>query len=185
MQFMPATPSHLVDWLGQVAARDQDAFAKLYSATSLKLFGIVLRILKNRELAEDVLQDVYFTIWEKAGDFDGNRASAITWMATIARNRALDELRRRKLPHVEGGDEIDQVAAPGPTASDKIELDEDLKRLEDCLSGLDEARQAAIRLAYLDGLSRQDLAERLGLPLGTVKTWLHRSLKQLKDCLGS
>lgn len=105
-------------------------------------------------------------------------------MAAIARNRALDEARRR-VPQIADGVDLPDIADETPSAADRLEQGADLKRLETCLDGLEADRSAMVRLAYLDGLSRQALADKFGQPVGTIKTWLHRSLKQLKDCLGS
>ncbi len=180
-----ATASDLAAYLERVAGGDRAAFAALYRATSRKLFGIVARILRRREVAEDILQDVYVRIWERAADFDAGRASPITWMATIARNRALDEARRR-VPDLAADDAALAAFPDGQIRADEaMEADDALRRLQDCLNGLDAPRRTLIVHAYLDGLSRQELAHASGQPVGTIKTWLHRSLKQLKDCLGS
>lgn len=175
----------LVRLLERVAKGDRARFAELYAATSLKLYGIVLRISRREELAEEILQEVYIRIWERAGDYDPTRATPITWMAAIAHNRAIDEVRRRDLVYVDN--DISQLALEDPAHSPaaNAELSDDLKRLEACLAGLEPEQSEAIKLAYLAGCSRQELAERFGRPLGTIKTWLHRGLKQLKDCLGS
>lgn len=182
---MPADSAELAQLLARVSNGDRTAFADIYAATNLKLFGIVFRILRRQVLAEEVLQEVYLRIWERASDFDAARASPITWMATIARNRALDEARRRDLNFVPADSDILEIPDPGKLASDQLELSEDLRRLEYCLSELEPERREAIRLAYLDGYSRKDLAAHFQIPIGTIKTWLHRGLKQLKDCLGS
>ena len=180
---MPATSAQLAQLLERAGNGDREAFAEVYAATAVKLFGIVSRILRRRELAEEVLQEVYLRIWERASDFESSRASPITWMAAIARNRALDELRRRELNYVPAGEEVLEFPDSSKLASEQVELSEELQRLEQCLSELEPERRDAIRLAYLDGLSRKELAARFNLPLGTIKTWLHRGLKQLKDCL--
>jgi RNA polymerase sigma-70 factor (ECF subfamily) len=182
---MRTTSDDLVKLLARAANRESDAFAALYHSTSAKLFGIILRILRQQEAAEEVLQDVYLKIWERASDFDRSKASPITWMATIARNRALDEVRKRKIPVASDGIDISELADPQKLPSEQLEISQELRRLEACLDGLDKQKTIAIKLAYLDGLSRQELAERLDQPVGTIKTWLHRGLKQLKDCLGS
>ena len=109
----PPTAQSLGLLLQRIAARDRPAFAMLYSATSAKLYGIVLRILKRRDIAEEVLQDVYVKIWERAGDFEAGRASPITWMATIARNRAIDEVRRRAPVSIEDAPEALEVEQEG------------------------------------------------------------------------
>jgi RNA polymerase sigma-70 factor, ECF subfamily len=180
---MATTPADLAEFLARMGTGDRTALAPLYQATSLKLFGIVFRILRRRALAEEILQEVYVKIWERASDFDAGRASAITWMATIARNRALDEVRKRGPILMQEGPDILNVASTGPSAEERLELHDDLRRLENCLDSLEAERQALVRLAYLDGCSRQELAERFNQPVGTIKTWLHRSLKQLKSCL--
>lgn len=183
---MLASTADLARLLERVAEGDREAFARTYHATSPKLFGVILRILRDRERSEDILQEVYVRIWERACDFDAGRASPITWMATIARNRAIDEVRRRKPGSPSGLDpEALQVADPGASPVERVEAGEALRELENCLDALDARHRDAVRLAYLDGCSRKELADRFGLPLGTIKTWLHRSLKQLKECLGS
>ncbi len=182
---MHSSRDNLARLLQDVAKRDRASFNALYHATSAKLFGIVIRILRDRDLAEDLLQEIYVRIWDRAGDFDPAKASPITWMATIARNRAIDEVRRKRPQHVDN--DISELEVPDghPTPDADVELAEDLRRLNDCLEALEPERRDAIRLAYLDGHSRQDLATRFGVPVGTMKTWLHRGLKQLKECLGS
>lgn len=175
----------LAQLLKRVAEGDRAAFAALYQATSLKLFGVVLRILRREELAEEILQEVYVKIWQRASDFTSDKASPIAWMAAIARNRAIDSLRRRQPSLVENNPGIEDVADGSATPGEQLEMSEELRRLEACLDGLEETKSKMVRLAYLDGYSRQDLAERFDQPVGTIKTWLHRSLKQLRDCLGS
>lgn len=175
----------LAGLLKRTAAGDRAAFAALYDAVSAKLFGIVLRILKRRDAAEDVLQDVFVKIWQRASDFDPQRASPVTWMATIARNAALDVARRRTAVALDDAPEVMHIADPGPVALQQLEAGEEANRLNRCIEALEPERGQLVRLAYLEGLSREELAQRLGHPIGTIKTWLHRSLKQLKDCLAS
>ena len=184
---MGTSTRDLEQLLARAADGDMDAFGQLYHATSAKLFGIVLRILKNRAQSEDILQEIYVRVWERAGDFEPGRASIITWMATIARNRAIDALRRDKRHEVVVDDfDIDQLADHDDlSVADDVERNDALRQLEICLGGLDDERRTMVRLAYLDGFSRAELAERFAQPVGTIKTWLHRSLKQLKECLGS
>ena len=180
---MLASSSDISLLLARVAGGDRKAFDALYEATSPKLYGIVLRILQRRDEADEVAQDVYVKIWQRARDFDPARASPITWMATIARNRAIDELRRGRLVTVSDESALDRAADPAPSALAEAEADEDMRQLEACLDALEGDRGSMVRLAYLDGLSRQELADRFGQPVGTIKTSLHRSLKQLKECL--
>jgi len=175
----------LADLLGRIAARDAAAFAALYKGTSAKLYGVVARILTQGDAAADALQEVYVRIWEKAGEFDPAKGSPLAWMATIARNRALDEVRRVRPGSLEDlpesfepvADDIDPLAAR--------ERSEGLAALLDCLRALDEEKREAVLLAYYHGLSREALARRFGRPVPTIKTWLHRSLAQLRDCLAS
>ena len=175
----------LVLLLKQVAAKDRVAFESLYSATSAKLYGIVLRILARRDLADEVVQEVYVKIWERAGDFDAARSSPITWMATIARNRALDEARKKAPVSLETMPAGFDVASDAPLALDMMMQDEDGRRLFNCLQGLDAEKREVVIQAYLHGMSREALSQRFAKPVSTIKTWLHRSLAQLKDCLGS
>lgn len=179
------TPDDLVRLLERVARQDRVAFAQLYAATSAKLYGIILRICGRRDVADELLQDVYVKIWEHAGRFVPGRASPISWMAAIARNRVLDEVRRKQPAYLEDMPAGFDVADPEPLASEQLERAQDWRKLLACLQGLEPQRAEIIRLAYLDGLSREDLAARFGHPSATIKTWLHRGLKQLKDCLGA
>ena len=179
------TAVDLADLLARVAARDREAFAAVYKATSAKLWGIVVRILPRRDIAEDVLQDVYVRIWERAVSFDPAKASPITWMATIARNRAIDEVRRKSTVSIEDTPESLEVEQDAPSPLDNTQMSEDLRRLQQCLQGLDPERREIVLLAYYNGLSRDELAKRFSHPVATIKTWLHRSLAQLRKCLGS
>lgn len=179
------TPQELSSLLGRVAQKDRAAFASVYRATSAKLFGIILRILHRRDVADEVLQEVFVKIWDRAGDFDPKMGSPITWMATIARNRALDEIRKKRPESIEDHPELQDVASDAETALSAVMRGEDGKRLADCLTRLDESRRQMVILAYCEGLSRDELAEKYGQPVNTIKTWLRRSLAQLKGCLGS
>lgn len=178
----PTTES-LANLLIRVAKEDRLAFSELYEATHRKLFGIVYRILKNQAVSEEVLQEVYLRIWDKASSFDANVASPITWMATIARNRTIDEIRKNTLPDSEVDVDFDLIADDSMTPDDSFAKSRDLLKLEACLDGLESPRAEMIKAAYLDGFSRQELAERFGQPLGTIKTWLYRSIKQLQGCM--
>lgn len=171
--------------LHRVAQKDRKAFALLYEATSAKLYGTVLRILPNKGLADDVVQEAYVNIWQKASQFDAGRASPITWMVTIARHRAIDEVRRQPTMRMESDDVLDHTPASDPTVHDQLHHEQQSRRLHLCLEELEKGRRDMVRLAYLDGWSRAELAAHFDEPLGTVKSWLHRALKQLKGCLAS
>lgn len=163
---------------------DRSALRQVYDATHAKLFGIALRICGERQAAEDVLQDVYLTIWRRAGAFDPGRASPITWMATIARNRAIDRVRSSKIRRTEPEDAAMVVADESPLAPELIAEERVAARLRRCLDTLEERQQAAIRTAFFDGLTYAELAERQAVPLGTVKSWIRRGMMKLKECLG-
>ena len=172
--------------IGKIALRDQSAFSELYDATSAKLFGVSLRVLNDRSEAEDILQEVYIRIWKNADRYGANGYSPMTWLITIARNASIDRLRSRKVAGREGGEGLDVAemvpdSGPGPEAS-AIAASEKA-RLDDCLGQLEDEKSGAVRGAYLDGDTYQELADRYGVPLNTMRTWLRRSLLKLKDCL--
>lgn len=176
--------SQLAAAIARVAAGDRAALRIVYQDTSAKLFGVCLRILNDRSEAEDVLQDVYVTVWRKAGSFDPGRASPITWLVAIARNRAIDRLRAgaisRRMDPIEAAGE---VSDPAPAALDLVEASEQSIRLETCLQELEARHSAAIRSAFLDGVTYEELAAHMGVPLGTMKSWIRRGLLKLRACL--
>ena len=180
---MASTASSLDRLLQHVAAGDEASFAELYQQTSAKLYGVAMRILRSKELAEDVVQDAYFKIWAKAGDYNPAVAPPLAWMAAIVRNRALDETRRRAARPTADESELDRLESGDAHPLDGLEHEDDVKRLLRCLEGLEPEKKEIVRLAYLDGLSREALAQRFNRPEGTIKTWLRRSLAQLKGCL--
>jgi len=182
---MTAAPADdLAILLARVATRDRAAFAALYRATSAKLYGVVSRILPGGE-ASEVLQEAYVKVWERAGDFDAAKGSPLAWMATIARNRALDEARRARPLSLE---DMPEGFEPATETEDPLagrERTEAYAALMRCLAGLEPEKREMILAAYYRGASREALAARYQAPVGTVKTWLRRSLAQLKDCLSS
>lgn len=176
-----ATPEAL---LASVALGSRDAFEALYRQTSAKLFGICLRVLPVRAEAEDVLQEVFASVWQKAAQYDASRASAMAWMAMIARNRAIDRLRT--LPTGALTTPIDLVAEltdPQAAPPDDAERAADRERLDNCLHELDTRRRTLICAAFFDGSTYEELAVRTGSPLGSVKSWIRRALLQLRACL--
>lgn len=170
--------------LRAIASGDRAAFRRLYDATQAKLYGVVLRILRDRAQADDALQEIYVRIWDKAADFDPNKASALTWMATIARNRAIDLLRSLRSAAGTNAQEIEDLPAETSEPLEARHRSEELQRLLACLAGLDEERRQMILLAYYRGATREDLSRRFERPVPTVKTLLHRGLAQLRECLG-
>jgi RNA polymerase sigma-70 factor, ECF subfamily len=178
-------PEEIGHLMARVARQDRAAFAELYRATGAKLFGIAFRILRRRDLAEDVLQEVYAKIWRRAGDFDAAKASAITWMAAIVRNRALDEVRRKPAIFFEDLPKSFEPAADNPDPLAGRDRGENLKQLLACLDKLEAPKRQMVLLAYCHGASREALAERFAAPVPTIKTWLHRALAQLRLCLAT
>jgi RNA polymerase sigma-70 factor (ECF subfamily) len=170
--------------ISRIALGDRAAFNALYAATSAKLFGVCLRVLKNRNDAEDVLQDAYVKIWHNAAKYQVSGYSPITWLVAVARNQAIDRLRARKPASAEMAEAeaiVDTAATPEQAALMTGETD----RLRHCLSQLSPGRAEAVKAAYMEGYSYQELADRLGQPLNTVRTWLRRSLISLRECLSS
>ena len=172
----------LEDLLARAALGDRRAFDPLYTRTSAKLFGVCVRILNDTEDAQDVLHEAYVKIWRNADRYARSRASAIAWMCAIARNASIDRLRTRK-----GGQEdidaAEHVADDAPSALENVETEDDRRALMACLDELEDPKAAAIRAAFLSGLTYAELAERMEAPLGTVKSWIRRGLQQLKSCL--
>jgi len=179
------TSAELVWLMAGVARGDQAAFERLYVATRAKLFGVVLRILRRTDLAEEVIQETYLKIWNNAGSFDAKLATPITWMVAIARNRALDVVRRKSEVSIEDEPEAMETAGEEPNPLARQEMTDELKRLLGCLGQLDEERRRLVLLAYYGGWSREQLAVKFEAPANTIKTWLRRSLLEIRECLGS
>lgn len=183
--------------LERVAQQDKVAFRRLYEVTGLKLSAVLFRMLGNRSDAEDAMQEVYVRVWQRAAQFQQGRGSAQGWLIAVARNHALDRLRarpgrtagmRRVEPRAGQSDEdasdpLDLVADGGPSALAGLVARDDARQLLACLDTLDPDRATAVRGAYLQGLSYQDLADKLNLPLNTVRTWLRRGLQSLRECM--
>ncbi len=169
--------------VADVAGGDRGAFEALYRATSARLYGVCVRVLSDRTEAEDVLQDAFVTIWNRAGQYDPDRAGAIAWLSTIVRNKAIDRLRSRPPVSRAPLELIEQMADPGEAPDRDAEIATDRSRLDRCLEQLDERRRSLIRIAFFDGATYDELAARIGAPLGSVKSWIRRGLMQLKACL--
>jgi len=179
-----AARATLIEALRLTGDEDRSAFHDVYRLTSAKLFGICLRICGERAGAEDVLHEVYLTIWKRAGAFEPGRASPISWLATIARNRAIDWVRARGVRPTRPIEEAGTVADDAPDQLALAQRDEMSRRLHDCLDALDERQRDAIRTAFFDGVTYAELAQSKGVPLGTMKSWVRRGLMQLKGCVG-
>ena len=180
---IPLSGAALGAALARVAKGDRQALDVVYRATSAKLLGVCLRILHDRSESEDVLQEVYITVWRRASAFDPARGGAAAWLAAIARNRAIDRVRARR--PLEGAIPVDSIelADDGPSALTALQLTEEEARLYACLDGLEGPARGAIRTAFLEGVTYETLAGRLDAPLGTVKSWVRRGLMKLKSCL--
>lgn len=180
----PQRNVYLRRWLTACGQGDQRAFEELYRFTAPRLHALAVRLLRNESLAEECLQDVYVRIWRHAHEYKRERAAPLTWMIGILRHRALDLLRqRRHETTLEEPDDIERLAdAYAAPAGDDME--DDARALYACLGQLREEQRRCLQLAYFDHLSHAEMAERLHVPLGTVKTWVRRALEQLRRCLG-
>ncbi len=168
--------------LAAVAGGDQSALRVIYDREGTRLFGAAVAILRDRAAAADAVQDAFLRLWERAAQFDPSRGSARPWIAAIVRHAALDAARARGREHLTDDPALgDQAVAPD--ALDRLALAADSARLRDCLLGLEERHRQFIVLAFVHGLSHSQVAARLALPLGTVKTWIRRGLQQLRECM--
>ncbi|WP_043769590.1 sigma-70 family RNA polymerase sigma factor [Algiphilus aromaticivorans] len=177
----------LQELLAATARGDRAAFSELYAATSAHLFALLLRILRRRDLAEEALQDCYVRIWQKSGSYSAERGAPVAWLASIARYRALDMLRARR-PEVseqqnESGEPPATHVDEGIDVQRQAEDQHELERLHDCLAELGGEQRSAVMLAYYEGFTHPELAERMTAPLGTVKSWVRRGLQRLRECL--
>lgn len=171
--------------IARVALADRQAFEALYDATSAKLHAVCLSILKDRPAAEEVLQEVYIRVWNNAGRYASNGLSPMTWLITIARNRAIDRLRARsRQPAQAPAEAAEAVASAAPGPEETAILNQQRRRLEGCLDEMDEVQAQALRAVYLEGASYAELAQSAGTPINTVRSWLRRGLLRLRDCVG-
>jgi RNA polymerase sigma-70 factor (ECF subfamily) len=175
-------PERLGRLLAATAAKDQTAFAELYDLTKRKLFGIALLVLRRRDLAEDATQEAFIRIWRNARSFDPARGTPMTWMATIVRNLAIDVKRS---PAAEPTDDSELTVIPfnGRSALEVLEANDDHRRLREALNRLDPMKRKLVIAAYLNGESREELAERFGAPVNTIKTWLRRAVLDIKAAI--
>jgi RNA polymerase sigma-70 factor (ECF subfamily) len=196
-------PTPQSDWsersleLSRLLARsglgDRAAFATLYERSSPHLLGVILRIQRDRAQAEDILQEVYVNVWRAARSFDAAQSQPLTWLTSIARNRAIDSLRRTQTqpqlqthfsnPDNEDSDVYDTVASDAPGPLDLLSRASDARALAACMESLSAPQRQSVALAFFDGLSHAEVAENMAQPLGTVKSWVRRALLSLKSCL--
>jgi RNA polymerase sigma-70 factor, ECF subfamily len=175
------SPLLLQELLRKTARGDAAAFALLYKHTAARLFGVAVRIAGHGEIAEDALQESFVTVWQRAADYDPMRGAAMSWLVAIVRNCTIDRLRRRGTRpegHIAPAEALAWLAAPDSTAQGA-----ELRALRACLDELEEQPRRAVLLAYLYGLTREELAAHLAVPVGTVKSWIRRSLDRLRRCL--
>jgi len=178
----------LIALLDRVALADESALKELYGLTSSKLYGVAVRVVTNREWAEDVLQEAYLNIWKIAGTYKATLSPPMAWMGLLVRSRGLDFLRRRASDRADRMQELDDVitdtvAGDSPNPMDTTQASEQAWALHQCLSQLENKQREVVSLAYLRDLSHSELAQQLRLPLGTVKTWIRRGLDQLRGCM--
>ena len=188
-----ARSHELAPLMSRAALGDRTAFARLYDLTSPHLFAVVLRIQRDRALAEDLLQEVYVNLWRSMGSFDAAQSQPMTWLTSIARNRAIDSLRRAQTQPVlqsvhrddddDGADLDQQLADETPGPLELLSQASDSRRLDTCMQGLSAPQRQSVALAFFDGLSHAEVAAHLRQPLGTVKSWVRRALLSLKQCL--
>lgn len=181
-------PAQLRAWLHAAAHHDGEAFRSLYDASSPRLYGLALRILGRRELAEEVVQESFVAIWHSAGHYESGLSAPMTWMTTIVRNKAFDLLRRTRHDVQIDGEPFDAAVLealrdPQATPIESLQMSSDAKALAGCMSALEEKHRTVIGMAFFHDLSYTDVARQLVLPIGTVKTWIRRSLARLHDCL--
>jgi len=176
----------LDDLMARCALRDQRAFAELYRRSSGRLLAVAMRIVRRRDWAEDILQESFVNIWNHVTEYSRAKSAPMTWMTAIVRNRALDWARR---PKHETSDEdvmdglIENWEDDTPGPAQRLQQAGEAGHLTDCLGELSGQQRQSIALAYMHGLSHSELAEHLGEPLGTIKTWIRRGLEKLRGCL--
>ena len=172
---------------------DHDAFSEVYARTSAHLFGVALRILGRSQSAEEVLQEAFVNVWRNAasyrGEVGGQAIQPMTWLITIVRNKALDELRSRsrlsetELAPFDDEDEDVHMQEPSPSALELFSAAAQSLHIERCMEGLQGTQRQSLALAYYQGLSHTEVASQMGAPLGSVKAWIRRGLEKLRDCL--
>jgi len=173
----------IADLISRVATGDRAAFASLYKITNPKLFAICLRILKHRSDAEEALQEVYIKVWHGARTFAAGSGSPATWLAAIARNHAIDVIRARKPVTEDINEAYDLADETISTPEQHVVMADEGRRIDNCMRELDAIHAGAVRRAYVEGLSYNELAADLDVPLNTVRTWLRRSLLKLRECM--
>jgi RNA polymerase sigma-70 factor (ECF subfamily) len=171
--------------LTRTAGQDQLAFAELYRQTSARLFGVCWRMLRDREESEEVLQEVFTSVWRRAASFEPGRAGALTWLTALTRNKAIDRLRQRREQVLDDPIDLEQLPDERSGPALEAEASQDYVRLLNCLGQLEPKQQRSVRAAFFSGATYKELAERCRIPLPTMKSWIRRGLLQLRSCLES
>lgn len=186
---VPEDADHRVDHVGEllvrIAARDQDAFAQLYDMMSSRVFGLILRVLVNRSLSEEVLQEVFLEVWQSASKFAPNKGQGRSWLLTIAHRRAVDRVRASQASSdrdVRAG--FRDLEAPRDDVADTVEMRIEGRRVTEALAALPEPQREALALAYFGGYSQSEIAALVGAPLGTIKTRMRDGLSRLRTEMG-
>lgn len=182
----------LAELLSRAGLGDRAAFASVYQRTSSHLLAVILRINRDRAQAEEILQDVYVNVWRAAAGFDATQSQPMTWLTSVARNRAIDSLRRAssqpRLSSSHGRDDedtdvYDDTADDAPGPLELLNQASVARQLQRCMEGLSAPQRQCLALAYFDGLTHAEIADKMAQPLGTVKSWVRRALQALKPCL--
>ncbi len=172
--------------LRECADGKHKALKQLYELCSANLFSVALRILKDRALSEDCLQQVFYKVWNNADSYDSSKARAQTWLNTIVRNQALDMLRKNKHSDQHDTDDaLEFVADDAPSHEQHVALAQDSVAMHKCLAELPEQQKIYLEMAFFEGLTHQALSDRTGTSLGTVKTWIRRGLERLRKCMNT
>ena len=167
------------------ARQDAQAFTLLYEATSSRLFGICLRMLADRREAEEVLQEAFVAVWQRAASFQPDKAHAMAWLVTLTRNKAIDRLRQHGEAKFDGETSFGELVDQEPTPANQAERSQQYRRLDDCMKELEPEQRRSVREAFFSGATYSELATRASVPLGTMKSWIRRSLLQLRACLNA
>lgn len=169
----------------RTAQADRAAFGELYQRTAARLFGVCVRMLVDQREAEEVLQEVYVSVWQRGGSFDPSRASAMTWLTALTRNKAIDRLRQVQAAAVDPAFDVETIPDEDSTPASNAESSQEYRRLEECMDQLEGPRRRHIREAFFSGVPYRTLAGRAKVPVGTMKSWIRRGLLHLRACLDS
>ena len=182
-------PEAVAQLLSRVVLRDTSAFQRLYQLVASRLLAVAVRVVQDRALAEDVLQEVFVHLWNRPQTGAPGQALSLSWLCVVTRNRAIDALRKRRPEtplhwrDADGEEQVHDAAAEGGSPLELLLAEEDGSRLGHCMGQIDSEPRSALLLVYYEGLTHAELAQRLARPLGTVKAWMRRSLARLRDCM--